>query len=87
MTTMFQGAVEEKVLGITRNNQSDMLSFKVNFDLINRITETEQRQPEVKLTKKNVTKSSRPNLRSCQIRRRVSYKSQDRNASALANWS
>ena len=52
MTTMFQGAVEEKVLGITWNNQSDTLSFKVNFDLINRITEPEQRQPEVKLTKR-----------------------------------
>ena len=33
MTRMFQGAVEEKVLGITWNNQSDTLSFKVNFDL------------------------------------------------------
>ena len=52
MTTMFQGAVEEKVLGITWNNQSDTLSFKVNFDLINHITEAEQRHPEVKLTKR-----------------------------------
>ena len=34
MTTMFQGAVEEKVLGVTWNNQSDTLSFKVDSDLI-----------------------------------------------------
>ena len=49
---MFQGAVEEKVLGVVWNNQSDTLSFKVDFDLINRITEAEQRQPEIKLTKR-----------------------------------
>lgn len=52
MATMFQGSVEENVLGITWNNQSDTLSFKVNFELINQITEAEQRQPEVKLTKR-----------------------------------
>jgi len=50
--TMFQGSVEENVLGSTWNNQSDTLSFKVNFELINQITEAEQRQPEVKLTKR-----------------------------------
>lgn len=50
--TMFQGSVEENVLGITWNNQSDTLSFKVNFELINQITEAEQRQSEVKLTKR-----------------------------------
>ena len=42
MSTMFQGSAEENVLGITWNNQSDTLSFKVNFELINRITEAEQ---------------------------------------------
>ena len=52
MTTMFQGAVEEKVLGITWNNQSDTLSFKVNFELIDQITEAKQRKPEIKLTKR-----------------------------------
>ena len=51
MTTMFQVAVEEKGLGITWNHQSDTLLFKVNSDLINRITDAEQRQPEIKLTK------------------------------------
>ena len=51
MTTMFQGAVEEKVLGITWNNQSDTLTFKVNFELIDQITEAKQRKPEIKLTK------------------------------------
>ena len=50
--TMFQGAVEEKVLGIVWNNQSDTLSLKVDFDLINPITEPEQRQPKIKLTKR-----------------------------------
>ena len=50
--TMFQGAVEEKVLGIVWNNQSDTLSFKVDFDLINRITEAKQHQPKIKLTKR-----------------------------------
>ena len=50
--TMFQGSVEENVLGITWNNQSDALSFKVNFELINGIIEAEQRQPEIKLTKR-----------------------------------
>ena len=30
MATMIQGSVEENVLGITWNNQSDALSFKVN---------------------------------------------------------
>lgn len=50
--TMFQGPVEENVLGITWNNQSDALSFKVNFELINRIIEAKQRQPEIKLTKR-----------------------------------
>ena len=50
MTTMFQGAVEEKVLGITWNNQSDTLSFKVNFELIDQITQA--RKPEIKLTKR-----------------------------------
>ena len=35
MTTMSQGSVEENVLGIPWNNQSDMLSLKVNFGLIN----------------------------------------------------
>ena len=49
---MFQGSVEENVLGITWNNQLDVLSFKVNFELINRIIEAEQRQPEIKLTKR-----------------------------------
>ena len=49
MTMMFQGAVEEKVQGITWNNQSDTLSFKVNFELINQITEAKQRKPEIKL--------------------------------------
>ena len=52
MATMFQGSVEENVLGITWNNQSDTLSFKVNFELINQIAEAEQQQPEVKLTKR-----------------------------------
>ena len=51
MATMFQGA-EENVLAITWNNQSDTLSFKVNFELINRITEAQQQQPEIKLTKR-----------------------------------
>ena len=51
MATMFQGSVEENVLSITWNNQSDALSFKVNFELINRIIEAEQRKPEIKLTK------------------------------------
>ena len=41
---MFQGSVEENVLGITWNNQSDTLSFKVNFELINQIIEAEQRK-------------------------------------------
>ena len=49
---MFQGSVEENVLGITWNNQSDALSFKVNFELINGIIEAEHRQPEIKLTKR-----------------------------------
>ena len=49
---MFQGSVEENVLGITWNNQSDALSFKANFELINRIIEAEQRQPQIKLTKR-----------------------------------
>ena len=49
---MFQGSVEENVLGVTWNNQSDALSFKVNFELINRVIEAEQRQPEIKSTKK-----------------------------------
>ena len=49
---MFQGSAEENVLGITWNNQSDTLSFKVNFELINPITEAEQRQPKIKLTKR-----------------------------------
>ena len=52
MAMMFQGSVEENVLGITWNNQSDTLSFKVNFELINRITEAEQRQPKIKFTKR-----------------------------------
>lgn len=52
MTTIFQGAVEEKVLGITWNNHSDTLSFKVNFEFINQITEVKQRKPEIKLTKR-----------------------------------
>ena len=51
MATMFQGSVEGNVLGITWNNQSDALSFKVNFELINRIIVAEQQQPEIKLTK------------------------------------
>ena len=29
-----------------------MLSFKVNFELINQITETKQQKPEIKLTKR-----------------------------------
>ena len=41
MATMFQRSVEENVLGITWNNQTDALSFKVNFELINRIIEAE----------------------------------------------
>ena len=49
MATMFQGSVEENVLGITWNNQSDTLSFKVNFELINQIIEAEQRKPEIKV--------------------------------------
>ncbi|XP_068697654.1 uncharacterized protein [Montipora foliosa] len=52
METMFQGSIEENVLGITWNNQSDTLSFKVNFELISRIIEAEQRQPKIKLTKR-----------------------------------
>ena len=52
MTAMFQGTVEEKVLGITWNNLLDTLSFKLNFESINRNTEAEQRQAEVKLTKR-----------------------------------
>ena len=52
ITAMFQGAVEEKILGITWNNQSDTLSFKVNVDLIKRIIEAKQRQADVKLTKR-----------------------------------
>ena len=52
MATMFQGSIEENVLGITWNNQSDTLSFKVNFELISRIIEAEQRQPKIKLTKR-----------------------------------
>ena len=52
MAKMFQGSVEENVLGITWNNQSDTLSFKVNFELISRIIEAEQRQPKIKLTKR-----------------------------------
>ena len=52
MATMFQGSVEGNVLGITWNNQSDALSFKVNFELINRIIVAEQQQPEIKLTKR-----------------------------------
>ena len=87
MMTMFEGAVEEKVLGVTWNNQSDTLSFKVDSDLMNRITECEQRQPEVKLTKRMFTQSSRPHLRSSWIRRRFPDKNQDRNARALANRS
>ena len=47
LATMFQGSVEENVLGISWNNQSDALSFKVNCELINRIIEAEQRQPEI----------------------------------------
>ena len=49
---MSQGSVEENVLGIPWNNQSDRLSLKVNFGLINRIIEAEQRQPKIKLTKR-----------------------------------
>ena len=52
MTPMFQGSVEENVLGITWNNQSDTLSFKVNFELMNRIIEADQQQPKIKLTKR-----------------------------------
>ena len=52
MTPMFQGSVEDNVLGITWNNQSDTSSFKVNFELINRTTEADQRQPKIKLTKR-----------------------------------
>ncbi|XP_068713063.1 uncharacterized protein [Montipora foliosa] len=52
MATMFQGSIEENVLGITWNNQSDTLSFKVNFELISRIIEAEQGLPKIKLTKR-----------------------------------
>ena len=52
MATMFQGSVEENILGITWNNQSDTLTFKVNFELISRIIEAEQQQPKIKLTKR-----------------------------------
>ena len=82
---MFQGAVEEKVLGITWINQSDTLSFKVNFEFINQITEAKQQKPEIKLTKESVTGLSRQDLRSCRICRCVSYKSQDGNASTVAS--
>ena len=82
---MFQGSVEENVLGITWNNQLDVLSFKVNFELINRIIEAEQRQPEIKLTKRlllsQIARIYDP------VSRRVPYKGQDWNASSLANWS
>lgn len=50
--TMFKGEVEEKVLGIIWNNQTDTLSFKVESDLLKLITAGDQRQPELKLTKR-----------------------------------
>ena len=52
MTTLFQRAVEGNVLGITWINQSDTLSFKVNFELVNQLTEAKHRKHGIKVTKR-----------------------------------
>ena len=73
MATMFQGSVEENVLSITWNNQSDALWFKVNFELINRIIEAEQRKPEIKLTKMMMMKMMMKVFISSQDKKYISY--------------